>query len=306
MTARRSSSPRRTWHVSLHFGDSELADHQQESLQQISLGHAIAATCCVPGLFEPLSLRGLYRDEDEGEVEVRLVDGGVFDNQALISLVEADCTHFLCSDASELLRWQSRPEKQIHQVAMRANDIMMDRIRGEVMTELREREEECYEVFVLGSDDGDSMCGENKPRFLTALRDIRTDLDAFTDIEAWALMQHGFSLGHHNLCTNSDQVNSSENWSFSGIKKLAEEPNQAKLFKHLEVGANQFFKVFYLGEKLPWIIVLAPVVVQLVILAVINYLLPPIPRSVWFILIGLALIALAFSQNGRIIEWIDP
>jgi hypothetical protein len=56
---------------------------------------------------------------------------------------------------------------------------------------------------------------------------------------------------------------------------------------------------------LPWIIVLAPLIIPILFIALAIYLLPPIPRFVWFILAGLALVALAYSQNGRIIEWID-
>lgn len=296
----------------LRHSDKELSSGQREALEQISLGQAIAATCCVPGLFEPLSLQGLYKDDAGQEVEVRLVDGGVFDNQALVSLAAEDCTHFLCSDASELLQWQTKPAKRIHEVAMRANDIMMDRVRGEVMTELRERPDQNYEAFVLGDDDGSTLFDSDKTRFLNALKNIRTDLDAFTDLEAWALMHHGFSLARHRLrersiedSEQSDANNRFREWGFMGIREHAQPPFKQKLFEHLDVGANQFLKVFYLGEPLPWIIVLAPVVVSFALMALVIYLLPPLPRSVWVILGILVVTALAYSQNGRIIDWVD-
>ena len=50
------------------------------------LGHAVAASSCVPGLFEPIELPQLYPGKN-----IRLVDGGVFDNQGYASLLEQDC-----------------------------------------------------------------------------------------------------------------------------------------------------------------------------------------------------------------------
>src|SRR5262249_3992480 len=54
-----------------------------EAFQQIRLGHATAASSCVPSIFEPLPLVGLYPKRI-----VRLVDGGVCDNQGVSGLLE--------------------------------------------------------------------------------------------------------------------------------------------------------------------------------------------------------------------------
>src|SRR5262249_53837393 len=51
--------------------------------KQIRLGPAVAASSWVPGLFEPLPLDALYPQR-----VVRLVDGGVCDNQGVASLLE--------------------------------------------------------------------------------------------------------------------------------------------------------------------------------------------------------------------------
>src|SRR5215467_8724404 len=48
--------------------------------QHFRLGHAVAASSSVPGLFEPLVLPDLYKGKT-----VRLVDGGVYDNQGTAS-----------------------------------------------------------------------------------------------------------------------------------------------------------------------------------------------------------------------------
>lgn len=292
----------------LSMDDPELAPAQRNRLRQLTLGQAVAASCCVPGLFEPFSLAGLYRDESGEEVVVRLVDGGVFDNQGLVSLFEEGCTHFICSDASELLQWQSQPVELIHQVAMRANDIMMDRIRNEIMAELPQHRPDRYAVFTLGDDDGNAVFGEDSGRFLQALRDIRTDLDAFTDLEAWSLMYHGFMLSGYHLGEPAAGVDKTEgqSWHFRGIEALAGDPGErARLLRYLDVGSRQFLKVFYLGKTLPWVIVILPTLIPIGLSALLVYLLPPIPTAAWVVLGLLVLTAVAFIQNARIIEWLD-
>ena len=68
------------------------------------LGHAVAASASVPGLFEPSTLPGLYDRK-----LVRLVDGGVFDNQGIAGLLEQECRILLVSDASGQMSAQDRP-----------------------------------------------------------------------------------------------------------------------------------------------------------------------------------------------------
>ena len=293
----------------LSMDDPALSPAQRNRLRQLTVGQAVAASCCVPGLFEPFGLTGLYRDESGQEVVVRLVDGGVFDNQGLVSLFEEGCTHFVCSDASEVLQWQSQPVEPIHQVAMRANDIMMDRIRNEIMAELVQHRADRYAVFTLGFDDGNAVFGEDSGRFLQALRNIRTDLDAFTDLEAWSLMYHGFMLSGFHLgerAAGADSREAVDSWRFQGIEALAGDPaERAHLLRYLDVGSRQFLKIFYLGRALPWVIVILPTLIPIGLSALLIYLLPPIPTAAWVVLGLLALTAVAFVQNARIIEWLD-
>ena len=293
----------------LAMDDTTLSPRQRKRLHQLSLGEAVAASCCVPGLFEPFSLEDLYQDHQGEDVTVRLVDGGIFDNQGLVALFEEGCTHFICSDASESLQWQSQPTELIHQVAMRANDIMMDRIRHETMAELPREQPDRYAVFTLGDSDGSTAFGEDTGHFLQALRDIRTDLDAFSDLEAWSLMYHGFTLSGLRLnagTPNGDRPDREEAWRFERIEALAGDPAQRRrLLRHLDVGSRQFLKVFYLGRPMPWVVIMLLSLIPLSLSALFFYLLPPIPRSAWLVLGVIALTTLAFIQNTRIIRWLD-
>ena len=298
----------------LDIGDTRLSPIQQHYLNRITLGQAVAASCCVPGLFEPLCLNGLYRDSKGEPVELRLVDGGVFDNQAVVSLLEERCSHVISSDASDRLPWQSHPAEVVHQVALRTNDIMMDRIRSEVLHELKQKNPGEYAILSLGENDNNPIFAEHNPRFFNALRNIRTDLDAFTDLEACSLMYHGFRLCEHQLSAADsepspapgDGRNSPHPWQFLQLEKIAaDQVGRDRLLHQLDIGARQFFKVFYLGEPLPWIIMLLPSVIPVGSSALLIYLLPPIPNSAW-ILLGLALVTIvALVQNARIVQWLD-
>jgi len=293
----------------LAMDDKTLSPRQRRRLHQLSLGEAVAASCCVPGLFEPFSLEDLYQDDQGEDVTVRLVDGGIFDNQGLVALFEEGCTHFICSDASECLQWQSQPTELIHHVAMRANDIMMDRIRHETMAELPREQPDRYAVFTLGDNDGSTTFGEDSGHFLQALRDIRTDLDAFSDLEAWSLMYHGFTLSGLRLNVTTlvgDRPDCEEAWRFQRIEALADDPAQRRrLLRHLDVGSRQFLKVFYLGRPMPWVVIMLLSLIPLSLSALFIYLLPPIPRSAWLVLGVIALTTVAFIQNTRIIRWLD-
>ena len=91
------------------------------------LGTAVAASACLPGIFPPLAVSGLYDDK----IQVQLVDGGVHDNQGIQGLLDPQlgCTHFVISDASGQLNNEAHPSTVFHSVLGRSNQIMMERIR---------------------------------------------------------------------------------------------------------------------------------------------------------------------------------
>jgi hypothetical protein len=80
-------------------------DQAPKPNNRIRLGYAVAASACVPGIFEPLPLVDLYERmpwDGHGKIRpvVRLVDGGVHDNQGVAALLEQGCSVLLVSDAS--------------------------------------------------------------------------------------------------------------------------------------------------------------------------------------------------------------
>ncbi|MDQ6982086.1 MAG: patatin-like phospholipase family protein, partial [Mariprofundus sp.] len=101
-----------------------------EGSANIKLGHAVAASACVPGLFNPLAISDLYKD-----IRIQLVDGGVHDNQGIEALIDKGCDEIIISDASGQMGNELEPSAHIPQVVGRSNSILMDRVREEELKE---------------------------------------------------------------------------------------------------------------------------------------------------------------------------
>jgi predicted acylesterase/phospholipase RssA len=176
------------------------------------LGYAVAASSCVPGLFEPLPLNELYPDRT-----VRLVDGGVQDNQGIGALLDQDCNVILVSDASGQMDAIDDPSTGLLSVPLRSNSIAMARVREAQFRDVAMRRRSGLLrglVFLhlkkdLEGEDIDWIgCRIKSPaparNTLTGygvhkevqrqLSAIRTDLDSFSDTEAYALMTSGYLM----------------------------------------------------------------------------------------------------------------
>jgi predicted acylesterase/phospholipase RssA len=188
--------------------------------QHVSLGRAVAASACVPGLFEPIVLRDLYLQRT-----VRLVDGGVHDNQGVGTLIDEGCRVLLVSDASGQMRPAPAPAGGMFSVPMRADDILQARLR-EVQLEdlLGRRRSGALQglVFVHLTKDLDQKLitwigGQPKPQppaktetsygirkdVQQKLAEVRTDLDAFSECEAFALMTSAYEMTALSLTQNN-------------------------------------------------------------------------------------------------------
>lgn len=240
--------------------------------RRIRLGHAVAASACVPGLFEPLTLANLYPNR-----VVRLVDGGVHDNQGTASLIEENCTVMLVSDASGQMSSQEDPSSGLLGVPLRTNSILQARVREAQYGELEAREDafllrglmfihlkkdlEVEPVDWIGEDSSRSI----RQAPLTSygilkdiqkrLAGIRTDLDSFSDVEAFALMTSGYRMTEHEFDRTirgfplpGEDV---RNWNFLVLEtpmkqKQGSEAANTELARLLEIGAKNAFKIFFI------------------------------------------------------------
>lgn len=177
------------------------------------LGHAVAASACVPVLFAPLSIKGLYPGR-----EMLLVDGGVHDNQGIGGLLDEHCDFLLCSDASGQMHDLPTPGSSLLGVAYRADEIAQDRVRETQYEDAaaRERTGALRGLLFVHLKDGldpapiapiapGTTCERQSPapepnqtpygidrEIQRLLSEIRTDLDSFTAVEAQTLMLSGY------------------------------------------------------------------------------------------------------------------
>jgi predicted acylesterase/phospholipase RssA len=185
---------------------------------QIELSRAVAASACVPPVFEPLRLRKSYDD-----IDVSLVDGGVHD-QGTMALLASDCKVILVSDACGQIIFEPASPMGVTAAigaTKRSMDALMERVRLANFADLYARrrsgllrglmflhikaglESEVIRLpFSQQWDDAAPLpltpSGVRR-EFQTALSELRTDLDAFTPYESSALMACGYMMASKAL-----------------------------------------------------------------------------------------------------------
>jgi predicted acylesterase/phospholipase RssA len=183
---------------------------------EIPIGRAVGASACVPALFEPIVLRNLYPDRT-----VRLVDGGVHDNQGLSSLLEQNCRVILVSDSSGQFQEQPSPGGSVSDSLGNSNAVLQARVREaqfDQLSALRRAGAIQGAMFIHLTKDleadpvpwigGPPKTSDKKAEKTSygidrdiqlALAEVRTDLDSFSDAEAYALMTSGYRMTEHAL-----------------------------------------------------------------------------------------------------------
>lgn len=251
-----------------------------EPNRHVRLGDAVAASACVPGIFEPLTLSGLYEYLPPGASKkvrpvVRLVDGGVFDNQGTSSLLEQDCAVILVSDASGQMGNVDFPGNGLVSVPLRANSILQARVRTSEYQQLAARKasgmlrglmfvhlKKCLDSPTVDwrNSQDPSPASTVKPllpygiqretqRLLAALR---TDLDSFSDVEACALMCSGYLATSHELETHPLAAEPAvpprrQAWPFLRMVRPLQDPApDSPLVRQLRIGGQLFGKVWRL------------------------------------------------------------
>lgn len=198
--------------------------------QKIRLGRAVGASACVPGLFAPVALHDLYPKAAElvpetaevaetHEMVVQLVDGGVHDNQGVVSLLEQGCSVIVVSDASGQMTSEANPGGGVLGPVMRMNNVLMERVRQSQFQDLKARlrsgllkklmivhMKKDFDVESIDwrtcdepPEENDEQTSELLPygvrkELQELLAESRTDLDSFSDAEAWALMASGYLM----------------------------------------------------------------------------------------------------------------
>ncbi len=246
---------------------------------KIRLGTAVGASSCVPGLFEPIILQGLYQD-----TTVRLIDGGVYDNQGVASLIEQNCNVIISSDATGQMNTENDPGGGVLGPVLRTNSTLMQRVRDSQYQDLKARTKAgiikgfAYVHLKQGIESEDVVWADNdepadtkvnpdakteygiRKDIQELLAGIRTDLDSFSDIEAYALMTSGYCAIEEPVKKNLQefpfhQSGKSPDWKFLKVESAMKQDTSegaefASLKTNLEAASMTFGKVWKLNRPL--------------------------------------------------------
>jgi predicted acylesterase/phospholipase RssA len=249
-----------------------------EKWRQYRLGYAVAASSCVPGVFTPIVIPDLFTGRT-----VRLVDGGVHDNQGTRALLDQDCDALVVSDASGQMESATNPSQGELGVVLRSNSVLQARVRIAQHQELQARDrasllrklvylhlrktiespvqraaglaEAVADQNSAGSSRSQTEYGIERG-VQGALSSLRTDLDSFTDREGLCLMYSGYKMAERYLGVFDSAPSSMKvAWRFEEIACAAggeDQPGLAfkSLLRHLQAGAHLAFKVWRLNPIL--------------------------------------------------------
>jgi predicted acylesterase/phospholipase RssA len=296
------------------------------------LGHAVAASSCVPGLFTPIALPALYDDRT-----VRLVDGGVHDNQGSRALLDNDCDQVVISDASGQMSAEANPAHAEIGVVLRMNSVLQARIRVAQHQELQVRQR----IGLLRRFDYLHLRKEVESRGVPALpgmppappsdatttydvnRDVqralstlRTDLDSFTDREALSLMYSGYMMAQKYVVAAAPPPAAPPRWRFFAVRDACNGTHTGAcrtLLRDLDVGRQIAFKVWSLVPALrvaKWLLGAAAAAAVLYCAVVIVRRDPPLTTTLdWSALLRYALwmlvpiaLAAALPKAKRLIQ----
>ena len=256
-----------------------------EQFRKIPLSTAVVASAGVPGMFAPVEFNNLYEDY----TRVLLVDGGVHDNQGISTLYEQECNMLIVSDASGQMPASKRPPKSEIGVVGRTNGILQERIRFSQFRDLEARKKSgVVRDYILmhftkdlpsevvnwkDSEDPyvapvqvetgkkrreDQTIYDIRHKIQMLVARIRTDLDAFHETEASALMYSGYKMADYEIGNSSSKMFENaerqpkldlhtDKWNFMKIHGLHENDGLSdKLEKKLLPSSLLFGKVFHL------------------------------------------------------------
>ncbi|WP_297324993.1 tetratricopeptide repeat-containing protein [Nitrosomonas sp.] len=321
-------------------------DAPTDELKHYRLGYAVAASACVPGMFEPLTITGLYEDRT-----VRLVDGGVHDNQGVAGLLSEGCTRILCSDACGQMEDIKSPSDTPPGVLLRVTSILQDRVREAEYQDLRcrldsraldglffvhtRKELEAQPLDWINCQDPQPSkpISSNQTSYgidrelQEKIAGMRTDLDAFTEVEAYALIASGYRItkrefellqeqhlkdGKPDTWGGYDIDAAGVDWPFRKLEPLLamqQDTNQQSkdLHHQLHVARKVFFKVWDLSPVYRVLMYGVGIVALLLLgsLIISTWSAPAIQTITWGALIIFLLLTIA-SFFVPMFRWLNP
>jgi len=197
------------------FGRSGFTWYEKDEEKSITspetqVSFAVAASSAFPPLFPPIAISHnvLSCDRSQFPNPQDLTDGGVYDNLGIDQLMwchkRASDTHlFLISDAGGNFDWEvDKKYWFITSRNIRASDLLMKRVSILEYALLSGVNTVTLPIKIA---DELEHTGDNavlSPEIQRSLRNIRTDLDAFSANEINCLVQHGFMVARETARAN--------------------------------------------------------------------------------------------------------
>jgi len=168
------------------------------------LAQAVAASANFPPVFPPYKLFQLFADWYVSRLG--LTDGGVFENSGVQALIDDDCTCIVVSDPGSPFSPKRRSSVGRWWLMRRVVETAMTgvswRQRLHIETLWNKKEVDTYAWIEIDGPQREPRVG--KPPIKTAydahaIARLRTDLDAFGDVEIAALINHGYDRADRYL-----------------------------------------------------------------------------------------------------------
>jgi predicted acylesterase/phospholipase RssA len=203
--------------------------------EKVSIGTAIASSSAVPILFDPISLT-------VNNETVKLSDGGLYDNMGLSSLIADECSHIIVSDGSGQLKVHKDPSTFRLDVLGRVTEVLMNRTReGEYKMAKSLKELGVLNGLAIFHMEAESSMDKELQEKLSL---VRTDLDAFHELESEALVYAGYKICSHWF-THEGKVNG---WKL--FKLDVEESNNFTQFEKKVINdKEEVFKLLDTSSK---------------------------------------------------------
>jgi len=202
--------------VNYTFRKDEVGDYQAgyaATPAHLTVAHAVAASASFPPVFGPMAIpvsaeayrRGNYDGPDRDKIlaDLRLSDGGVYDNMGLepvwrnhdIAIV-SDCGAPFGFEASKvpLVRYLRYPSVIMNQVSSLRIRWLMSLIDDDRRLQFKIRNLRRGVYLPLTGSVNDGLSGYSSQLVNDHIATIRTDLDNFSHAEQSVLINHGYTL----------------------------------------------------------------------------------------------------------------
>jgi hypothetical protein len=254
----------------------------RKDMERLALSDAVGASACFPPVFPPMVFLGIY--DDLYVTRLGLSDGGVYENLGVQTLLDEGCSYIVASDTGGLFDREQRASTGRLGMLTRIMNSLLNTVGELQRTAVRERRRvsrgiangtgagpnweevaNLYQLrglafFHIGSNPPAGIEGLQHGLDREAVARLRTDLDAFGEVEVAALVNLGYDCADRFLrwqLTGSPFMHDPGLWRVPQAPPLPLPKDEKRIAKILAVGQSRFFRALCLWSPVSWIFTLA-------------------------------------------------